>query len=347
LGPLPIGVGDVLYRPLMSEAVDDGEGDASLKSLGNRRQIVKIGTSSPTLPLLGKGEKSSFDASTAWPTSDTTPAAPSGTGDVGTALKNLDSSSAWKAFEQIARRWEGQFKRAAAALFEAEELAIEGTINGMKGKSIKAIDYIGIMKAVLGYLGVEAVKKWATAYTPLMMGLMQAQLTAWTDAVGIDWDIESPAVTAYIKDHAYMFAERISETTVEEIRSLFLAAHDEGWSVVRMIEEVQAVYGGWSDLRAEMIARSETIRSSNAGLVEGYRQNGISRIEWFAALDERLCPFCGEMHGEQIPMGEAWFANGSEMQVGDEHLVMDYGDVYWPPLHPNCRCVMQPVFAES
>ncbi len=319
LGPLPIGVGDVLYRPLMSEAVDDGAGDASLKGMtadgGERKEGREV---------IALSEK---------------------TGDRG--RKAEAGEIHWKAFEQIARRWEGQFKRAAAALFEAEELAIEGTINGMKGKSIKAIDYLGIMKAVLGYLGVEAAKKWAAAFTPLMTGLMQAQLTAWTDVVGIDWDIDNPAVTAYIKEHAYVFAERISETTVEEIRRLFLAAHDEDWSVVRMIEEVQAVYGGWSDLRAEMIARSETIRSSNAGLVEGYRQNGISRIEWFAALDERLCPFCGEMHGKQIPMGEAWFADGSEMQVGDEHLVMNYGDVYWPPLHPNCRCVMQPVFAES
>jgi SPP1 gp7 family putative phage head morphogenesis protein len=253
----------------------------------------------------------------------------------------------WKSFDRVARKWEGQFKRTAARLFEEEEREIEGRINGLKGKSIKTIDYEAILTAIATYLAVEAVKKWQTAFLPLMMGLMQEQLSAWTGAVGIDWDIENPAVADFIRGHSFAFAQRISDTTMEEVKRLVLAAQGEGWSIVRMVDELKAVYGGWSDLRAEMIARSETIRSSNAGLVEGYKQNGISEIEWFAALDDRLCPFCGEMHGKRLAIGEAWFEGGSEMYVGQERLVMDYGDVFWPPLHPNCRCVMQPVLGDG
>ena len=338
LSPLPIGVGDVLYRPLMSESVDDGAGDAATNPkgfvAGIRKQVVGIREKNPGQGTDDGGRDK--DAASAWPTSH----------EVGTALKNLDGSSAWKAFDRVARRWEGQFKRTAAELFEAEEREIEGRINGLKGKSIKAIDFEAILTAIATFLAVEAVKKWQTAFLPLMMGLMQEQLSAWTGSVGIDWDIENPAVADFIRSHSFVFAQRISDTTMEEIRRLMLAAQGEGWSIVRLMDEVQAVYGGWSDLRAEMIARSETIRSSNAGLVEGYKQNGISEIEWFAALDDRLCPFCGEMHGKRITIGEAWFEGGSEMYVGQERLVMDYGDVFWPPLHPDCRCVMQPVIGE-
>ncbi len=354
LGPLPIGVGDVLYRPLMSEAVDDGAGDASRK--GIRNQVVGIRTPSPVLPLpQGKGEREPEPA-TVWPTSHEVgtalknldgssvwPASP----DAGTSLKRVDPASAWKAFDRVARQWEGQFKRTAARLFEEEEIEIEARVNGEKGKSIKAIDFEAILKAILAYLTVESAKKWQTAFLPLMLGVTRSQLEIWSGTIGVDWEIENPAVAAFIKTHAFEFAQRISETTADEVRRMILAAQSEGWSIVRLKEELQAVYGGWSDIRAEMIARSETIRSSNAGLVEGFRQSGISEIEWFAALDERLCPFCSEMHGKQIAIGEAWFAAGSVMQVGDEVLMMDYGDVMWPPLHPNCRCVMQPVIDEA
>jgi HK97 family phage portal protein len=324
LGPLPMGVGDVLYRPLMSEAVDDGAGDAS-------RKMTPLLTS----PLKERGIKKT-DGSSVWPASP----------DAGTSLMQLDAASAWKAFDRVARKWEGQFKRTAARLFEEEEREIEGRINGMKGKSIKAIDFEAILTAIATFMAVESVKKWQTEFLPLMMGLMQEQLSAWIGSVGIDWDIENPAVADFIRSHSFAFAQRISDTTMEDVKRLILAAQGEGWSTVRLMDELKAVYGGWSDLRAEMIARSETIRSSNAGLVEGYKQNGITQIEWYAALDERLCPFCNEMHGKQIAIGEAWFEGGSEMYVGQERLVMDYGDVYWPPLHPNCRCVMQPVIGD-
>jgi hypothetical protein len=96
-----------------------------------------------------------------------------------------------------------------------------------------------------------------------------------------------------------------------------------------------------------MIARSETIRASNAGAVEAYRQGGIQTEEWWASLDERLCPFCGEMHGQTLSVGGVWHAAGSVMSVGGEQLVMDYGDVLYPPLHPECRCTMLPVVEEK
>lgn len=323
LAPLPIGVGDVLYRPLMSEAVDDGAGDASRRGADSSQLIADRKIILLSEKTGDRGRKTDI------PTSP-------GNGEI-----------IWKAFDRVARAWEGQFKRTAVKLFEEEEREIEGLVNANKGKSIKAIDFGAILKAVLGYLAVESIKKWQTDFLPLMMGLMQNQVEALVGTIGIDWEIENPAVAAFINEHAFEFAQRISETTADEVRRLILAAQDEGWSTLKLIDELQSVYGGWSEIRAEMIARSETIRSSNAGLVEGYRLNGITRIEWFAALDERLCPFCGEMHGKQVTIGEAWFVDGSEMQVGDERLVMDYGDVFWPPLHPNCRCVMQPVLADS
>ncbi len=96
-----------------------------------------------------------------------------------------------------------------------------------------------------------------------------------------------------------------------------------------------------------MIARSETIRSSNAGEEEAFREAGIEVKEWYASLDERICSFCREMHGTQIAVGSAFQSDGAVMEVGGHRLVMDYGDVKYPPLHPDCRCTILPVVIEK
>ena len=76
---------------------------------------------------------------------------------------------------------------------------------------------------------------------------------------------------------------------------------------------------------------------------EAYRQGGVQKKQWYAAIDERTCPFCGEMHEKILPVGETWFRVGDEMTVGGQVLRMTYEDVSYPPLHPDCRCALVPV----
>jgi hypothetical protein len=97
-----------------------------------------------------------------------------------------------------------------------------------------------------------------------------------------------------------------------------------------------------------LIARTETIRASNAGAEESYKQSGVvTSKEWLVTADDRLCPACAEMDGEIIELGENYYNKGDEMSFGsgDEQgtLVFDYGAVAHPPLHPNCRCTLVPV----
>jgi len=309
LGPLPIGVGDVLYRPLMVEAIDDGPGDAASK----RYDVIPVRT---------KREK--------------------GAGQV----KNLNGEIVWKRFDRIARAWEKKFQDKAVEIFGKEARGVEAAIRSEKGQSIKAIDYDAIRKAIEAWLAAHGLSAWADGFMPLMLGLTNDQVAEWVAALGVDWGIENPAVEAFIRQYSFRFAEMVGETTREKIRGMMSAAQDEGWSITKMIDEIQAIYGGWSETRAEMIARSETIRSSNAGQVEAFRQAGIEEHEWYASLDERTCPFCAEMHGQKIAVGGVWQPEGAEMVVSGQRLVMNYGDVLYPPLHPACRCTTMAVLGD-
>ena len=76
--------------------------------------------------------------------------------------------------------------------------------------------------------------------------------------------------------------------------------------------------------RARVMARTETMFAFNTAKDEEFRRYGIERVEWVAALDERMCPTCGSYHGKIFTMDEC------------------------PPCpaHPNCRCVTIPVIDE-
>ena len=346
LGPLPEGVGDVLYRPLMVEAIDDGPGDASMKVL--KSQVVKVRPAP---------QSRSHDPDTALMSSEGSSAGEIATSPVGLLAMTKKSEEekaahealgeiVWKRFDRIARAWEKKFQDKAVEIFGKEARGVEAAIRSEKGQSIKAIDYDAIRKAIEAWLAAHGLSAWADGFMPLMLGLTNDQVAEWVAALGVDWGIENPAVEAFIRQYSFRFAEMVGETTREKIRGMMSAAQDEGWSITKMIDEIQSIYGGWSETRAEMIARSETIRSSNAGQVEAFRQTGVVEHEWYASPDERTCPFCAEMHGQKIAVGGVWQPEGAEMVVSGQRLVMSYGDVLYPPLHPACRCTTMAVLGD-
>lgn len=96
----------------------------------------------------------------------------------------------------------------------------------------------------------------------------------------------------------------------------------------RRVEEYKARL---TSHRAETIARTETMFALNLGkrdtLIAAYGQDLLSadtNIEWITASDERTCPVCAPL-------------NGQETSVGGMFVTAN-GPVYGPPMHPNCRC---------
>jgi SPP1 gp7 family putative phage head morphogenesis protein len=77
--------------------------------------------------------------------------------------------------------------------------------------------------------------------------------------------------------------------------------------------------------RAEMIARTETIRAFHLATIQEYRNWGIYNIivlaEWRTAGDDRVCEKCASMNGKVFTLDEI------------EPMI---------PLHPQCRCIALP-----
>lgn len=110
-------------------------------------------------------------------------------------------------------------------------------------------------------------------------------------------------------------------------------------SATQIDEMVQAYADNYLDYRAATIAETESLRASNEGLRDSYRQAadrgvfdaGAVTRHWQIAGDERVCPICRsivEMNPDGVGLNE-------DFQSSDGSVSGD------PPLHPKCRCTVE------
>ncbi|CAB4169461.1 Phage head morphogenesis domain containing protein [uncultured Caudovirales phage] len=95
--------------------------------------------------------------------------------------------------------------------------------------------------------------------------------------------------------------------------------------------------------RAEMIARTETMRAANVGAFEEMRAAGAAGLfdirtaqrVWVVTQDERTCDICGPMEGQTIGFEQQFVSVGDADLQGSSTEALS-GDT--PPIHPMCRC---------
>lgn len=254
----------------------------------------------------------------------------------------------WKGMDRTARAYELRFYEAAGGLFRQDMREIEAIINSQRVKTKKEIPHDELIKLILGYLEMQSVPGWALTFEPLMLEMLNEQGEEWATRLPAVFDFNDAQARAWLNTYSLKFASKLGETTIQALRGVLDTALAEGWGFPKLIDEVRAVYSGWTTGRAEAIARSETIRASNAGAEQAFRQLGVTQKQWYTAEDERVCPFCGKMHKTVVGVEQNYWNYGDEMVITDSNgqqqaLKMDYEAVGYPPLHPQCRCTILPV----
>lgn len=191
------------------------------------------------------------------------------------------------------------------------------------------------------------------------------------------FDKTNPQARIAAEGQAYDLIREVDSNSRAAIRSLIMRLFDEqGETVESIARKIRAVIGlterqalalerfaasldaALSDIqqaklidtyrrralanRAQTIARTETMRASNAGQTELWRQAQAAGYlppgqlrQWLVTPDERLCPICKPIpENGPVPLGQP-FTGG------------DGGSYLQPPAHPNCRCAMSLVFAQE
>lgn len=165
----------------------------------------------------------------------------------------------------------------------------------------------------------------------------------------ISFDITAPQTQEFIRDYTYRFARSVNETTQQSLRDVFSAGISEGQTYAEMAQGVNGVFDYAEKSRSMMIARTEGSRALNAGSTEAWRQSGqVKGIRWMA--DPDACEFCLAIAAKYGPEGTPLDMGGNFVGMGHQlHgvdggvMTVTYGDVPYPPLHPNCICDTEPV----
>jgi len=257
----------------------------------------------------------------------------------------------WKSLDVVARAWEQPFEKAAKRRFGEDSDELLKLLREIGKASKAALPFQIFEQTAKQYL--EGMKnEWRREFIPLFRALLEAQGENIAAAWGIDFDVNQPEVFQFLEQYTMRFSEKLYEVDAEAITRLVGQAQEEGWSVPDLRKAILEKWENNDRVRATRIARTETIRSSNAGAKQAMKNAGIKVIKWLAAPDDgRRCAFCGEMDGKVIEVTGDFWKQGDEMVVVDSEgkqqvLKFNYGNVGYPPLHANCRCTIVAVFEE-
>lgn len=138
------------------------------------------------------------------------------------------------------------------------------------------------------------------------------------EMVGMAWDADGNLVANPKAQYV------ISDTTRNELRKLVTEAFGENTPMSELISDIQDA-GTFSVVRAQMIARTEVNRAQAMGTYSTWEKTGVVKtVRWQHSNLDNVCDQCvANADAGEIAFGKAFPS----------------GDKY-PPVHPNCRCVV-------
>ena len=211
------------------------------------------------------------------------------------------------------------------------------------------------------YLKDAGEEHWREAFVPVIEGVIVDQGEQWNADLGMRFDVHNLFAEEWFSDYMLGFPEHILETTRGDMALLLQQGMKEGWSINETMDQLDLVFKGWIDgdlseeereqlkvrtpaYRREMIARTETLKASNAGSMELFRGWGMPMKEWLATFDPPRA------RAEHMDAGRRYTEGGDPGPIGiDEYFVVG-GERMLYPHDPNasagnvinCRCSVAP-----
>lgn len=244
--------------------------------------------------------------------------------------------------QSTADKYYEELRKVAALEFIKQSLDVTKLVRSQL--KIDADRTIGLQSDMLDLEGLWT-RRIVEDVAPTIGTVLGASYKLAADELNLAFDIENETVQAFIRDYGYRFAEKISATSVSEVRALINKSVTEPWTYEQLVEELGSTFTNWSTYRASMVARTELIRAANTGAEAAWQSGDISEKEWLAAGD--ACEYCIELNGKRVQVGATFLKVGDSASAGDgsesKPMAITYEDIEAPPLHPNCRCALIPV----
>ena len=257
----------------------------------------------------------------------------------------------WRNFIRRTRPYEVKFTKVLKGLFRQQEKEVLSNMakypkqvrreclnNHAKSAMSQLLPVLQKQNWLSEWLFAEMMwrRRFSNNGRPFIGGVLETVgTTELADLVtGIDFDINSPAVQEFISKNADKFSFATNKATIDSLRKQLIAGVKLGEGMPELTKRVNKVFGFAEKYRATRIARSEIIRSANAGTEFAYIQSGVCKgKEWLISAD--ACEFCVPMNGKKAGLGKSFNTSGIDVDL-------DYteGEMPYPPLHPSCKCTI-------
>ena len=162
------------------------------------------------------------------------------------------------------------------------------------------------------------------------------------EVTGGDVPLSSEAIKK-LKDSLNYFADKINETTKDELENLIKKHLEEGGNITDLTKKIGDLFGGYASEngRADTIARTETNGIKNMISRDNYARNQfVTSFEWLSARDS----YVRDEHGLKRGGADGQIVpKGVKFLVGGERLAYpgDRSGSAWNTI--NCRCTVLPV----
>ena len=167
----------------------------------------------------------------------------------------------------------------------------------------------------------------------------QAALTE----MGLDqaFDMMNPDINKHLEDFGTtQITGYVNETTQQALRDTLSEGVEAGEGISELSKRVGEVFDAADGYRAELIARTEVLRSSNFATLEGYKQSKlVDKKEWISTPDDRVRDTHAELGSRPpIEIDEDFEVDGLSAPAPGQ-----FDDA---SEDCNCRCTIAPVVSD-
>jgi len=179
----------------------------------------------------------------------------------------------------------------------------------------------------------------AEAMTPLLAPIWEAEIQEFAPIVGLNlsvWNVFNPRIVAAIRRQAAEFCSSVTGTIAEAVQEALARVRSMlAGRPTALLQAIRDLFNTMTTSRARLIAETEASRAVHEAEVILGEESGMVR-GWRWLLDGDPCPLCRTIARRSPVMLDgvpfAIIGNGP------------YSVIYHPPVHPNCRCSLEPIY---
>lgn len=246
----------------------------------------------------------------------------------------------WQIKNKLYNQYRKEVEEAMVKVFKDEEDRVLAELE--EQKSIRMQKKVNVDKLLLDpKVETELTEK---EVLPILKRLFKKAADDTFAFIGVDlqMDLDAPTISKMLLADNRKFTKAATDTTNEKIANAVAEGIENGEGINKIKERIEtAVFGTEAvNARAELIAKTETLRYNVNATEEAFKQSGVvAAKQW--QVDGNPCEQCIALNGKIVDLDDNFLDKGDLTATG---VKVDYADVSGPPLHPNCECDLVPVY---